>query len=486
MTEARTSRKSPALSGAAAADPRDDVSRLRVPPHSAEAEQSVLGALLLDNSAWDRAGDLLSASDFYRYEHKLIYDAICGLIAASKPADVVTVHEVLERAGKDQEVGGLVYLNDLAQSVPSAANIRRYSEIVRERAILRKLIAASDEIATAAFNPQGKSAAEVLDAAQSLVIQVAESGSKANDDWDGIGGLAIRFADELSEFSMGTKAPDVIPTGIDDLDEKLNGGPRPGEVVTIGMRSGMGKTALGLTILATAAGNGEPCGMFSMEMPKQQVNMRMVCMRSYVHLTKLKRPERLNDIDWGKISDATEHIQALPIHINDQSGLTINQIRGKARALRRKLGGRLRVLVVDHLALTRGTDPKMLRTYQLAEVTLGLKALAKELHCVVYLLVQINRVTDGRPDSMPQLADIRDTSSVEDDSDIVVFGHREYKNHPDLADEWKYFGELSVAKHRDGELGRIPVMFVGENVRWANWPKDVPTPRSKAIVKKDL
>jgi replicative DNA helicase len=467
-------------------DQRDDVDRMRLPPHSVEAEQSVLGGLLLDNTAWDRAGDLLADGDFYRYEHRLIYAAISGLVSSCKPADVITVYEQLQSLGKAEEVGGLVYLNALAQSVPSAANLRRYAEIVRERAVLRKLIAASDEIATSAFNPQGKSAAEVLDAAQSLVIQVAESGAKAVDEWDGIGTLAVRFADELSEFSMGTKAPDVIPTGIDDLDEKLNGGPRPGEVVTIGMRSGMGKTALGLTVLATAAGTGEPCGMFSMEMPKQQVNMRMVSMRSYVHLTKLKRPERLNDIDWSKISDATEYLNGLPIHINDQSGLTINQIRGKARALRRKLGGKLRVLVVDHLALTRGADPKMLRTYQLAEVTSGLKALAKELNCVVYLLVQINRVTDGRPDSMPQLADIRDTSSVEDDSDIVVFGHREYKNNPGLADEWKYFGELSVAKHRDGELGRIPVMFVGENVRWTNWSKDVPTPKSKTIVKKEL
>jgi replicative DNA helicase len=465
--------------------PEEETSRLRVPPHSLEGEQSVLGGLLLDNGAWDRVGDLLTDGDFYRHGHKLIYAAISGLLAAGKPADVLTVHEHLQRLGKIEEVGGLVDLNDLAQSVPSAANIRRYAEIVRERAVLRKLIAASDEIATSAFNPQGKSAAEVLDAAQSLVMQVAEAGGRSVDEWTDVGGLAVGFVDELNEFAMGEKIPDIIPTGIDDLDEKLNGGPRPGEVVTLGMRSGMGKTALGLTVLVNAAGRGEPCGMFSMEMPKEQCNMRMVSMRSYVHLTKLKRPERLNDIDWGKITDATDYIRGLPLHINDQSSLTINQIRAKARALKRKLG-RLRVLVVDHLALTRGADPKMLRTYQLAEVTSGLKALAKELHCVVYLLVQINRAADGRTDAMPQLADIRDTSSVEDDSDIVVFGHREFKNNQGLADEWKYFGELYVAKQRDGELGRLPVMFVGENVRWLNWPKDVPTPKSKTIVKKEL
>lgn len=463
----------------------DSLDHLRQPPHSTESEQSVLGGLLLVNDAWDRMGDLLVETDFYRYEHRLIYAAISGLLAAGKPADVITVFDCLKDLGKEMEAGGLVYLNSLEQSVPSAANIRRYAEIVRERAVLRKLIAASQEIASSAANPQGKSAAEVLDAAQSLVMQVAEAGGRAVDEWTDMGVLAVGFVDELNEFAMGEKLPDIIPTGIDDLDEKLNGGPRPGEVVTLGMRSGMGKTALGLTVLVNAAGRGEPCGMISMEMPKEQCNMRMVSMRSYVHLTKLKRPERLNDIDWGKISDATDYIRGLPLHINDQSSLTINQIRAKARALKRKLG-RLRVLVVDHLALTRGADPKMLRTYQLAEVTSGLKALAKELHCVVYLLVQINRAADGRTDAMPQLADIRDTSSVEDDSDIVVFGHREWKNNQGLADEWKYFGELYVAKQRDGELGRLPVMFVGENVRWLNWPKDMPTPKSKVIVKKEL
>ena len=463
-------------------DPRPDpeVAQLRVPPHSIEAEQSVLGGLLLDNSAWDRAGDLLIDSDFYRYEHRHIYAAIGTLVNATKPADVITVFEQLQSLGKAEDCGGLVYLNALAQSVLSAANIRRYAEIVRERAILRRLVATADEIATAAFAPGGKSAAEVLDMAQGAVMKLAEQGPQAADDWEGVDTGVVRLIDHISAVASGELKPDIIPTGLDELDEKLNGGPRPGELVTIGMRSGMGKSAMGVTILMNVAEAGEPGAMFSMEMPRNQVNMRMISVRSHIHLSRLKLPERLRDFDWSQLSEAGQFVGGLPVHISDKSGLTINQIRSRARALKRRLG-RLRIIVVDHLALTRGTDPRTLRTYQLAEVTAGLKSLAKELGCVVYLLAQINRAADARTDAMPTLADIRDTSSVEDDSDIVIFGHREYKVKPDLPDEWKYYGEIYIAKQRDGELCRIPMMYIGENTRWANWPagNQVPTDRTR-------
>lgn len=457
----------------------DDIARLRVPPHALEAEHSVLGGLLLDNGAWDRCGDILVESDFYRSEHQLIYQVIGGLINACKPADVLTVFEQIRALGKlTRHDVTLDYINALAQSVPSAANIRRYAEIVREKAILRKLIAASDEIATAAFNPEGKGAAEILDMAQASMLKVAEEGPQGGDEWDSPDRSVVRVIDHINAVHSGEAKVDVIPTGIDDLDERLGGGLRPGELATLGMRSGMGKTAMGLTILRNAAKRGEPGGIFSFEMPTDQLTARMISAESHVHLTKLKRPERLNEWDWGQLSHATELVGKLPIAITDKSGLTIDKIRSRARALKRKFGV-LRLLVVDHLALVRGRDPKMLRTYQLQEVTSGLKDLAKELHTAVLLLVQINRAADGRTDPMPQLADIRDTSSVEDDSDIIIFGHREYKNNPNLSDEWKYFGELLIAKQRDGELGRLPVMFVGENTRFENWPKDTPVPTTK-------
>ena len=356
----------------------EEAAQLRIPPHSVEAEQSVLGGLLLDNSAWDRAGDLLTDSDFYSFDHRLIFTAIAALINATKPADVITVFEQLQSLGKAEECGGLVYLNALAQSVPGAANMRRYAEIVRERAVLRKLVAASDEIATAAFNIGNKTAADVLDMAQALIMQLADQGPQTADEWEANDIGAVRLIDHISDVASGSVKADIIPTGFAELDEKLNGGPRPGELITIGMRSGMGKSAMALNILVNGAEAGEPGGVFSMEMPRQQVHMRMLSARSRIHLARLKQPERLRDCDWGLLSEATSFVRQLPIHISDKAGLNINQIRSRARALKRKTG-RLRILVVDHLALTRGTDPKALRTYQMQEVTSGLKGLAKEI-----------------------------------------------------------------------------------------------------------
>lgn len=459
--------------------PEDDLAHLRVPPHSIEAEQSVLGGLLLDNNAWDRCADLLMPDDFYRLEHRLIFSAIGALVNSCKPADVITVFERIQATGKAAEVGGITYIGALSQSVPSAMNVRRYAEIVRERAIFRKLIAASDEIATVAFNPEGKSAIEVLDRAQSAVLRVAEQGANAGEDWHGPESMAVHFIDKLNA-DQGNGAPtDVISTGLSDLDDKLNGGPREGELVSIFMRSGMGKTAMGLNILTAAAKRGEPGAFFTLEMPGQGLFARQVASEARVHLTKFKRPERLNDLDWGELSRATELLAQLPFKVNERGGLNINQIRAQARAAKRKLGG-LRLIVVDHLGLTKGTDPRANRTYQLAEVTGGLKSLAKELRCAVILLGQIKREVDGRSgDNMPTLADIRDTSSVEDDSDIVIFGHREIKNKPDLGSEWRYYMELAIAKQRDGELCRLPMMFIPEHMRMDNWPKDIPIPTTK-------
>lgn len=456
----------------------DEVSRLRVPPNSIEAEHSVLGGLLLDNAAFDRCADILTATDFYRHEHRLIFGAVTSLINANKAADVLTVGEALRSLGKLEEVGSFGYINELAQSVPSAANIRRYAEIVRDRSMLRKLVAASDEIATTAFNPQGKTAAEVLDMAQSQVMKVAEEGPRTGDDWESMDSGVVWLIDHINDLAEG-KRPDVIPTGFTDLDEKLNGGARPGELLTIGMRSGMGKSAMAINILMHAASLGNPGGMFSMEMPKGQVNARMVSAKGHIHLSKLKRPERFNEHDWGRFSEAIEYVGQLPININDRGSLTINHIRSSARALKRKQGA-LRIVVVDHIGLTRGTDSRALRAYQIAEVTSGLKSLAKELGCAVWQLVQIKREADARSDAMPTLADIRDASSVEDDSDVVIFGHREFKNKPTLGDEWKYYAEISVAKQRDGELCRLPLMYVGENARFQDWPAGTPVPMSKA------
>ena len=454
------------------------IAMLRVPPHSIQAESNVLGGLLLDSGiAWDRVGDVLKAEDFYRHEHRLVFAAIAALCNANKPADVTTVLEQLERNGKADDAGGIAYLGRLANEVPNAANIRRYAEIVRERAVLRGLVAASDEIAAMAFAPEGKTIESLLDAAQSKVFALAECRTAARDDWQDAEAGMVELIDRINAQAEGTAAPDFTPTGLAELDERLNGGMRGGELIVIGARPRMGKTALALTIADHVAGQRKPAGFFSMEMPKQQVYARQLSLRSHIHLSRLKRAERLKDYDWPAITESVESIRKLPFYVTDSGNLNINQIRARARGLARR-HGQLGVLVVDYLGLMSGTDPKQPRVYQLEEATKGLKALAKELNVPVLLLAQVKRGVEERADQMPMLSDLRDSGSIEQDADIVVFVHREFVAKNGLADEWKYHAKLAVAKVRDGEPGQVDVMYIGENTRFMNWPEDQQLPSS--------
>jgi replicative DNA helicase len=460
-------------------DPEDSaVAQLRVPPHSIESESSVLGALLLDNSAWDRVGDLLTDTDFYRHEHRLIYAAIGTIINASKPADVVTVFEYLQARNKGGEAGGLVYLDSLAQYVSSAANVRRYAEIVRERAILRQMVAAADEIATAAFNTEGKSAAELLDLAEQKIFRIGEQG-QSDDDWEGTDTGMVKLLDYIQDHSDGTAKQDFTPLGLPDLDERLDGGARGGELIVLGARPGMGKSALALTIADhIARAEGLPVALFSMEMPAAQVHKRLMAMRARIHLSRIKRPERLKDFDWPGITKAVEELRNVQLHVNDHSGLNINQVRTKARSLARRLG-RLGLVVVDYLGLMSGMDPKQPRAYQIEEITKGLKGLAKELRCPVLLLCQINRGVEQRTDQMPILSDLRDSGSIEQDADIVIFLHRAIVTARDLSDEWKHYAKASVAKLRDGDPGFVDLMYIGEHTLFQSWPADMAVPTTR-------
>jgi replicative DNA helicase len=457
------------------------VAQLRIPPNSLESESSVLGALLQDNDCWDRVGDLLTDNDFYRYEHKLIFEAIGTLINASRPADVITVYAHLEKSGKHEEVGGLPYLNSLAQFVPSGANVRRYAEIVRERAILRRLVSAGDEIASAAFNLKGVTVDALLEEAVQKVMGIDAGAS--DDDWESVSTGIVRVLDRIQDEHSGHSKPDIIPTGLTDLDERLDGGMRPGEVIVIGARPSMGKSALGLTIGVNTSMDGEPTGYWSGEMPKPQLWNRALSMASEVHLSRIKRAERLRDFDWPSITQGVEKLRQLPLHVNDRPAMTIAKLRATARALKRKHG--LRVLVVDYLGLMDGTDPKQPRTYQLEEITKGLKQLAKQLGIAVLLLVQLSRKVEERVDQMPILSDLRDSGAIEQDADIVIFVHRPWKAKPDLGDEWKYYAKLSVAKLRDGEPGYVDLMYVGENTRFQDWPEDQQVPTSQVRTKRE-
>ena len=457
------------------------IAQLRVPPHSIEAESSVLGGLLLDRDSWYRVSDIVSENDFYRHEHRLIFGAISALASANKEADAVTVFEHLQRSGKEKEAGGLAYIAGLAQYVPSAGNIRRYAEIVRERAILRQLVGASDEIATSAFNPEGKSVANILDEAEQKIFQIGQTASaRKPDDWESSEEGMVRVIDAIQKRCDGVE--DFLPTGLTELDNKLDGGMREGEVIVIAGRPGMGKTSLALSIAEHCAEQRRAVtAVMSMEMPGLQVHNRRVSMHSHVPLHKIKRPDRMNEMDWSRFTSAIEDLRNIPVYVSDQTALNINQLRGKARAIKRKHG--LRLLVVDYIGLMEGTDRKANRATQLGEVSRGIKALAKELGITVLLLAQLNREVEKRANMRPIMADLRECGDIEQDADAILFVHRPIVAKPDLSPEWKYYAEIIIAKQRDGETADITVQYLGERVQFSDWPAGVEKPSNQMRVK---
>ena len=308
----------------------DEVAKLRIPPHSIEAEQSVLGGLLLDNSAWDRAGDLLVDSDFYRYEHRMIYAAMGAMINATKPADVITVFEHLQSLGKAEECGGLVYLNALAQSVPSAANLRRYAEIVRERAVLRKLVAASDTIATNAFNTQGRAVSQILDEAEGMIFKIGEEGSKSKQGFQSMDSLVVQLIDRVNELhENGAEDVTGVRTGFYDLD-RMTAGLQPGDLIVLAARPSMGKTAFALNIGEHVAVNeGLPVVVFSMEMGAAQLALRMVGSLGRIDQSNL-RTGRLRDDEWGRLSEAVEKLAKVSLFIDESGSLSPTELRASA------------------------------------------------------------------------------------------------------------------------------------------------------------
>ena len=320
------------------------LAQLRVPPHSTEAESSVLGGLLLDNQAWDRVGDLLIESDFYRFEHRLIYAGIAKLVNASKPADVITVYEHLQSIGKSEEVGGLAYLNALAQYVPSASNIRRYAEIVRERAILRKLVTASDEIATAAFNTQGRPVDKILDEAEQKIFAIGEEGSRMKQGFQGMDTLVVNLLDRVQEMADNPNDITGVPTGFIDLD-RMTSGLQAGDMVVLAARPSMGKTALAINIAEHVALNeGLPVAVFSMEMGAAQLAVRIVGSIGRIDQGHL-RTGKLTDDEWPRLTEAIEKLRNVSRHIDETAGLTPSELRANARRLARQCG-KLGLIVV--------------------------------------------------------------------------------------------------------------------------------------------
>jgi replicative DNA helicase len=452
--------------------PRDDeVARLRVPPHSVEAEQSVLGGLLLDNSAWDRAADLLGDGDFYRFEHRAIYEVIGRLVQANKPADVITVFEQLQSLGRAEECGGLAYLNALAQSVPSAANIRRYAEIVRERAILRKLIEASDDIATQAFNPQGRAVSQILDEAESQIFRIGEEGQRIRAGFQPMDQLVMALIDRVTELAEnGAEEVTGVRTGFYDLD-RMTAGLQPGDLLVLAARPSMGKTALALNIAEhVAVQEGLPAVVFSMEMGASQLALRMVGSLGRIDQSNL-RTGRLRDDEWGRLTEAVDKLGKASIFIDETPALSPAELRARARRQAR-LCGKLGLIVVDYLQLMSGSSrSEENRATELGEISRGLKALAKELQCPVLALSQLNRSVESRNDKRPMMSDLRESGAIEQDADVIMFIYRdEYYNKPDGPNPTKEPGvaEVIIAKQRNGPVGTVKLTFLKPLTKFEN------------------
>lgn len=445
-----------------------DVGHLRVPPHSIEAEQSVLGGLLLDNAGWDRASDLLTEADFYRHEHRAIFVAIGALVSANKLADVVTVFERLQAHGKAEECGGLKYLNDLAQSVPSASGIRRYAEIVRERAVCRQMIVAADEAAALGFDMKVPLAEKLERVGVAFTALQRGQSRKAPRR---IGQLLAAAVDRYNDLKAGN-VPPGIPSGIPPLDRILHGLKR-GKLIGVAARPSVGKSTVARAIAVHAACKGYTVLACSMEMPADEV---ADCIISQVAQIKSDRLQtgHLDSEDWGRLSVAIDDLQGAPLEIDDEGGLTLAALRSKARAVKH-----LDLLVVDYLQLMGSTLKNATTNDQVAEISKGLKQLALELGIPIIVLSQLSRAVESRNDKEPQLSDLRDSGAIEQDLDIAVLLWTVSENE-DTASRlvgWK------VAKHRGGKKGSFGMRLQADIYWWEETSESIRPSRSSSALR---
>lgn len=444
---------------------RDDVSHLRVPPHSVEAEQSVIGALLLDNRAFDRVGDLLVDADFYRAEHRAIYATIVALIVASKTADIITVFE----AGGHE----LKYLNEMAASVPGASGIRAYAEIVRERALRRRLVQLGDEMACNAFQGEA-TAGSVQVIVDRTISQLLDLGRvQDHGEPSDLASLLPAFVDQVSDKFEGGN--DAIETGLTDVDWLFDGGLRAGELFVLGARPSMGKSAFVLTLCRNIGGH-HPVLMMTMEDSLRTLVSRMVASAGRVNLADLRNPKRAPDSMWAGLTDGVQVLGSLRIDLDDQGGLTLMDMRRKIQQSKRRRGS-LGLVVVDYLQLAQGEGDN--RNQSLGAIANGLKAAAKEFGVPIVLLSQLNREADKRP-GPPQMSDLRDSGDIEGAADIIGLLHREFMRKPTA--ENKYHAELHVVKQKNGSTGVVNLFFDGSVQRFGDWDRDSRPPTSRANV----
>jgi replicative DNA helicase len=438
--------------------------QLKVPPHSLEAEQSVLGGLLLDNSSWDHVAEILSEETFFRHAHQLIWRNISALAQKSISFDLVTLADVLKSHALLDEVGGISYLASLEFSTPSAANIRVYAEIVREKALLRKLISAGTEAVNMAFLPEGKSALEVIDAAEKLIFDVAQLGQSGKKSYSSSKDLLKACVEKISDLYENPNQVTGLQTYYNDFDEKT-AGLQKGDLIIVAGRPSMGKTTFAMNIAENIAVRGKKAvAVFSLEMPGEQLMMRMISSVGRVSAQKL-RTGQLDAQDWTGLTGAINKLSEAPIFVDETAALSSLELRARARRLKREHN--ISAIVIDYLQLMRGNTANSNRTEEISEISRSLKALAKELEVPVIALSQLNRSLEQRPDKRPKMSDLRESGAIEQDADIILFIYRDEVYHPDT--DQKGVAEVIIGKQRNGPIGKILLTFMGEFTRFENF-----------------
>lgn len=437
---------------------------IRVPPHSLEAEQSVIGGLMIDNAAWDRIADVVAADDFYRRDHRLIFNAIGELAEHSQPCDAVTVSEFLTRRGELDAAGGLAYLGQLAKDTPSAANIVAYGNIVRERAMLRELISVGGEIATSAASADGRDATDLIDEAERRVFEIAERGQRRGSGFVELRKILPGTIDRLDELYTSEGHITGTPTGFDDLD-KMTAGLQPGDLVIVAGRPSMGKTSFAMNIAEHAAISGKkPVAIFSMEMSAEQLSFRMISSLGRVNQSHL-RTGNFTDEDWHRINAAVTIMSESKIFIDDTPAMNPTEIRARCRRLAREHG--LGLIVLDYIQLMQVAGNTENRATELSQISRSLKALAKELRVPVVALSQLNRSVEQRTDKRPVMSDLRESGAIEQDADLIAFIYRDEVYNKETMR--KGIADIIIAKQRNGPIGEIHLTFLGEYTKFENY-----------------
>jgi len=447
----------------------DDLAKIKVPPHSMEAEQSVLGGLMLDNNAWDTVSEVVLEDNFYRQEHRQIFRTMQKLVNDGNPLDVVTLSEELDRTAELESAGGLDYLIELAKNTPSASNIRAYSEIVRDRALLRQMISAANEIADGAFHPEGRSSEEILNDAEQKIFRIAENRPNQGGP-EGVNVLLKKAVDRIDTLFNSDGDLTGVTTGFDDLDGKT-AGLQPSDLIIVAARPSMGKTTFAMNLVENALmATNKPVLVFSLEMPADQLVTRMLSSLGRIDQTRV-RTGMLEEEDWPKLTTAVNMMRDKPLFIDDQAGISPNEMRTRARRIVREHGD-IALIMVDYLQLMqmKGSGIES-RTQEISEISRSLKALAKELECPVVALSQLNRALEQRPNKRPVNSDLRESGAIEQDADVIMFIYRDEVYNEDS--EHKGVAEIIIGKQRNGPIGTSRLAFIGKYTKFENLAPDV-------------